>query len=158
MLLERAANLLAGREHGRPYEGVAEGALVPDAQSRPFVDFGPLAGAMNPIAPPLQLEWSPNTVVARVRFGATEVVGEATLVITDLAGRRVWGRMLTGGAPVVEWDGRGLHGLLPGQSNRCVGTMSCGRHPFRRGCSATHMPSAWPPRERGSSRNLVWMW
>jgi hypothetical protein len=63
-----------------------------------------------------RLTASPNPATARVRFGATEVVGEATLVITDLAGRRVWGRMLTGGAPVVEWDGRDESGrrVVPG--------------------------------------------
>lgn len=67
-LVAEAADLLAGREHGRPYEGVAEGSLE-DPQQRAFVDYGPLAGPMNPIAPPLRLEWSPDTVIGRVVFG-----------------------------------------------------------------------------------------
>jgi acyl-coenzyme A thioesterase PaaI-like protein len=67
-LVAEAADLLARREHGRPYEGVAEGSLE-DPQHRAFVDYGPLAGPMNPIAPPLRLEWSTATVIGRATFG-----------------------------------------------------------------------------------------
>jgi acyl-coenzyme A thioesterase PaaI-like protein len=70
-LVEQAERLLAGGPHGRPYEGAAEPSVVPAIEhSRSFVDFSPVAGPANPIAPPLRLKLDGDGVVARVVFGA----------------------------------------------------------------------------------------
>ena len=49
---------------------------------------------------------SPNPATRGVRFAATGVRGASTLMLVDLSGRRVWARVLSGEAPVIEWDGR----------------------------------------------------
>ena len=65
--IARAAELLAGQPHGRSYEGAAESAVAGDV--RTFFDFSPLAGAANPLAPPMEMEIDDEQVVARVVFG-----------------------------------------------------------------------------------------
>ena len=67
-LVAEAAALLAGREHGRPYEGTAEGSLR-TSDPRAFIDFSPFAGAMSPLAPPLVAEWVGDTIEARATYG-----------------------------------------------------------------------------------------
>jgi acyl-coenzyme A thioesterase PaaI-like protein len=67
-LVERAAELLASQPHGRSYAGVAEGSMSGD--SRTFVDFSPLAGRSNPLAPPLVIELLDDRVIGRGSFGA----------------------------------------------------------------------------------------
>ena len=67
-LVKRAADLLAGRDHGRPYEGPAEGSLQP-AQIRPFPSYSPFIGVMNPLAPPMTIEWGEDFVVGRATYG-----------------------------------------------------------------------------------------
>jgi hypothetical protein len=49
---------------------------------------------------------TPNPGLIGVRFAATGVRGGSTLTLLDVSGRRVWGRVLAGEAPVVVWDGR----------------------------------------------------
>lgn len=49
---------------------------------------------------------APEPAHRAVRFAAERVSGASTLMIVDASGRRVWGRTLTGEAPVVVWDGR----------------------------------------------------
>jgi hypothetical protein len=52
------------------------------------------------------LDAAPNPGSVSVRFAATRVSGNATLMLLDLNGRRVWARALEGEAPVIVWDGR----------------------------------------------------
>lgn len=52
------------------------------------------------------LRASPEPARSQVRFAAERVTGGATLTILDATGRRIWGRALSGDAPVVVWDGR----------------------------------------------------
>lgn len=69
-LVKRAADLLAGREHGRTYDAPAEGSLRdPQAQVRPFPSFSPFIGSMNPLAPPLVIEWGEDCVIGRGTYG-----------------------------------------------------------------------------------------
>ncbi|CAB4812767.1 MAG: hypothetical protein F2873_09370 [Actinobacteria bacterium] len=67
-LVKRAADLLAVREHGRPYDEPAEGSLQPP-QVRPFPSYSPFIGLMNPIAPPMTIEWGEDFVVGRATYG-----------------------------------------------------------------------------------------
>lgn len=53
-LVVRAAAALAGREHGRTYEG-AEASLAEQVVSGSFLDFSPFVGSLNPLAPPITL-------------------------------------------------------------------------------------------------------
>jgi hypothetical protein len=76
-LLARANGLLAGQPHGRPYQGVAESSMGPAAMAeggedvlRPFLDYSPVVGLANPIAPPLHPERGDDVVSARVVYGA----------------------------------------------------------------------------------------
>ena len=48
---------------------------------------------------------APEPAQGRVRLAADRVSGGSTLVIMDASGRRVWGRALSGEAPVAVWDG-----------------------------------------------------
>lgn len=70
-LVKRAADLLAGREHGRPYAEPAEGSLrrPPDGQMRSFPSFSPFIGHMNPLAPPMTIEWGDDYVIGRATYG-----------------------------------------------------------------------------------------
>ena len=65
-LVERAVELLASRPHGRPYEGRAEGSL---REGSSFVDHSPFVGAMNPLAPPIEVRVEDDIVVGTVTFG-----------------------------------------------------------------------------------------
>ena len=53
-LVERAADLLATREHGRRYESAAEASLA-DFEEMSFVDYSPFIGLLNPLAPPIEM-------------------------------------------------------------------------------------------------------
>lgn len=66
-LVRHAAELLAGQAHGRPYEGAAEASVSGDPRS--FVDFSPLVGPANPLAPPLRVDVHEGEVVGRGVFG-----------------------------------------------------------------------------------------
>jgi acyl-coenzyme A thioesterase PaaI-like protein len=66
-LVAQAAALLAGGPHGRPYEGVAESSVGGDP--RAFVDYSPVAGPANPVAPPLEIDVVGDSVVGRGVFG-----------------------------------------------------------------------------------------
>ena len=70
-LVKRAADLLAGREHGRRYEEPSEGSLrqPTEPQMRPFPSFSPFIGYMNPLAPPMTIEWGTDYVVGRATYG-----------------------------------------------------------------------------------------
>lgn len=66
-LVERAVALLAGRPHGRQYEGPAEGSLRTANSS---VDHSPFVGGMNPLAPPITVRVVDDRVVGTVVFGS----------------------------------------------------------------------------------------
>ena len=51
------------------------------------------------------LSASPNPAAGQVRFAATGARGEVVLTLHDVSGRRRWARVLSGEAPVIEWDG-----------------------------------------------------
>jgi acyl-coenzyme A thioesterase PaaI-like protein len=68
-LVERAADVLAAREHDRTYQG-AEASLVERVADPSFLDFSPLIGPLNPLAPPVRLVVEDNTVVGTVEFGS----------------------------------------------------------------------------------------
>ena len=51
-LVQQAAALLVGREHGRGYTG-AEASLAEQQSSGSFLDFSPFIGRLNPLAPPI---------------------------------------------------------------------------------------------------------
>lgn len=64
-LVERAAELLAAREHGRVYESAAEASLA-DFQQMSFVDYSPFIGLLNPLAPPIEMAVATDGAVADV--------------------------------------------------------------------------------------------
>lgn len=65
-LVERAAEVLAARPHGRPYQGSAEGSLGPVS----FVDHSPFVGWLNPLAPPIRVEVVDDQVIGTAVYGA----------------------------------------------------------------------------------------
>jgi acyl-coenzyme A thioesterase PaaI-like protein len=65
-LVERAVALLAGRPHGRQYEGRAEGSLRTANSS---VDHSPFVGGMNPLAPPITMRFVDERVIGTVVYG-----------------------------------------------------------------------------------------
>lgn len=79
-LVEQAIAGLAGRTHGRNYEGAAEGSLARLAtlgrrsrsleESHGFVEFSPFMGLLNPLAPPLELRVGTAEVVATATYGS----------------------------------------------------------------------------------------
>jgi acyl-coenzyme A thioesterase PaaI-like protein len=66
-LIRRAAELLAGQAHGRPYLGAAEGSV--GGNPRGFVDYSPFVGPANPLAAPVRIEVLDDEVVGRATFG-----------------------------------------------------------------------------------------
>jgi len=71
-LVEQAAEVLAGDEHGRSYEGAAEASLV-EFQAIAFVDYSPFIGPLNPLAPPIEVEMHDDRVEGLVTYrGAYE--------------------------------------------------------------------------------------
>lgn len=66
-LMARVSTLLARQPHGRPYEGAAEASVGGDP--RGFVDYSPIVGPANPVAPPLRVEVRAGTVIATGTFG-----------------------------------------------------------------------------------------
>jgi acyl-coenzyme A thioesterase PaaI-like protein len=67
-LVAQAAELLAARDHGRAYEGSAEGSLT-EFQHRDHLDYSPLVGVMNPLSPPLVLTLHDDHVEGLVTYG-----------------------------------------------------------------------------------------
>ncbi|MFT3853267.1 MAG: PaaI family thioesterase [Ilumatobacteraceae bacterium] len=68
-LVEQAVAVLGAGSHGRDYE--AAEAAVADFGVFAFVDYSPLLGVLNPLAPPIHLSWSTEP-------GGTEVRGSVT--------------------------------------------------------------------------------
>lgn len=66
-LVRDAAGLVAGKPHGRPYEGFAESSMAGD--DRTFIEFSPFVGQANPLAPPLVLGVQGERVVGEGVFG-----------------------------------------------------------------------------------------
>jgi acyl-coenzyme A thioesterase PaaI-like protein len=66
-LVAQAATMLASRSHGRGYEG-AEGSLS-SYQHRTHLDYSPLVGRLNPLAPPLALTMHDDFIEATVTYG-----------------------------------------------------------------------------------------
>jgi acyl-coenzyme A thioesterase PaaI-like protein len=66
-LVAQAAALLAERDHGREYEG-GEGSLT-EYQHRTHLDYSPLVGGLNPLAPPMALTMHPDHIEATVTYG-----------------------------------------------------------------------------------------
>ena len=67
-LVEGAVDLLAGHPHDRPEDHVSESAVAGDPGS--FLEFSPLIGRSNPIAPPLELALVDGRVVGTGVFGS----------------------------------------------------------------------------------------
>ncbi len=67
-LVEQAAEVLETREHDRAYSG-AEASLS-DHQDAIFLDFSPLVGGLNPLAPPIAMRVDGGIVVGEVMFGS----------------------------------------------------------------------------------------
>jgi acyl-coenzyme A thioesterase PaaI-like protein len=66
-LVAQAAALLAERDHGREYEG-GEGSLT-EYQHRTHLDYSPLVGGLNPLAPPMALTMHTDYIEATVTYG-----------------------------------------------------------------------------------------
>ncbi len=67
-LVEQAAGVLDARGHDRMYSG-AEASLS-DHQDAIFLDFSPLVGGLNPLAPPIVMHVEDGDVVGDVTFGS----------------------------------------------------------------------------------------
>jgi acyl-coenzyme A thioesterase PaaI-like protein len=67
-LVEQAAGVLDARGHDRLYSG-AEASLS-DHQDAIFLDFSPLVGGLNPLAPPIAMHVDGGDVVGDVVFGS----------------------------------------------------------------------------------------
>ena len=65
-LVQQANALLRGQPHGRPYDSFAESSISGDA--RGFLDNSPVAGALNPLAPPLRVEVEGDRVIGIATF------------------------------------------------------------------------------------------
>jgi acyl-coenzyme A thioesterase PaaI-like protein len=68
-LVEQAAALLETREHDRVYSG-AEASLSEHQESGAFLDYSPLVGGLNPLAPPIAMRVIDATVIGEVTFGS----------------------------------------------------------------------------------------
>ena len=66
-LVEQAAAVLGERPHGREYVG-AEASLA-EHQDSHFLDYSPLVGWLNPLAPPISATVIDGAVVGDVQFG-----------------------------------------------------------------------------------------
>lgn len=62
-----AAAQLDASTKGRDYFGVAEGSLL--SENREFIDYSPLTGLLNPLAPPMHIWRDGDTVLASATFG-----------------------------------------------------------------------------------------
>ena len=67
-LVQQAVGILAGADHGRPYDG-GEGSLA-HYQEHMFIDHSPLVGPLNPLAPPIAISADGTKVTGVVTFGA----------------------------------------------------------------------------------------
>lgn len=69
--LEAVAEKLRGFQHGRSYEGFSEIANAGGEGPTPgHVDYSPILGRSNPLAPPVRLRLEDRLVVGEVRFGS----------------------------------------------------------------------------------------
>lgn len=68
--LEAMATRLRSFRHGRRYEGYAEAATAGGGPPTGHVDYSPILGRANPLAPPLQLRLEGEVLVGEVRFGS----------------------------------------------------------------------------------------
>lgn len=68
--LEAVAATLRGFRHGRRYEGYAEAANAGGGPPSGHVDYSPVLGRANPLAPPLLLHLEGEVLVGEVRFGS----------------------------------------------------------------------------------------
>jgi acyl-coenzyme A thioesterase PaaI-like protein len=66
-LVEEAATVLGDRPHGRGYVG-AEASLA-EHQDSHFLDFSPLVGPLNPLAPPIATQIVDGIVIGQVVYG-----------------------------------------------------------------------------------------
>lgn len=62
-----AAEQLDASTKGRSYFGVAEGSLL--SENREFIDYSPLTGLLNPLAPPMHIWREGDAVLASATFG-----------------------------------------------------------------------------------------
>ncbi len=70
--LDRVRNTLAQYEHGRRYESYSEASTAAVSDADPpagHVDFSPLLGRANPLAPPMEFTIEGDKVCASVCFG-----------------------------------------------------------------------------------------
>jgi hypothetical protein len=68
--LESVAAVLRGFDHGRRYEGYAEAATAGGGPPTGHVDYSPVLGRANPLAPPIRLRLEGRTLIGEVRFGS----------------------------------------------------------------------------------------
>lgn len=68
--LESVAASLRGFRHGRRYEGYAEAANAGGGPPTGHVDYSPVLGRANPLAPPMRLRLEGRTLIGEVRFGS----------------------------------------------------------------------------------------
>lgn len=71
-MVEQAAAGLGALAHGRGYSEAAETSLTgstPKAEATGFLEFSPLVGRSNALAPPLEIEVEGQTVIATAVFG-----------------------------------------------------------------------------------------
>lgn len=69
--LEAVAGKLRGFDHGRSYEGFAEAANVGGEGPTPgHVDYSPILGRSNPLAPPIRLRLEGRVLIGEVCFGS----------------------------------------------------------------------------------------
>jgi acyl-coenzyme A thioesterase PaaI-like protein len=67
VLMRQAVGILAGADHGRPYDG-GEGSLA-QYHEHIFIDHSPLVGPLNPLAPPIAISTDGTRVTGEVSFG-----------------------------------------------------------------------------------------
>jgi acyl-coenzyme A thioesterase PaaI-like protein len=68
--LEAVAAHLRGFRHGRRYEGYAEAANAGGGPPTGHVDYSPVLGRANPLAPPIRLRLEEHMLIGEVRFGS----------------------------------------------------------------------------------------
>jgi acyl-coenzyme A thioesterase PaaI-like protein len=66
-LVTAAVELLQSAHERRPYEGFAESSMA--GEERTFLEFSPLVGPANPLAPPITMGVEDDHVVGHVVFG-----------------------------------------------------------------------------------------
>ncbi|HQZ34460.1 MAG TPA: PaaI family thioesterase [Ilumatobacteraceae bacterium] len=67
-LVQNAVAILAAADHGRVYE-VGEGSLA-NFDDHIFIDHSPVVGPLNPLAPPIVMQFDGKTAIGEVTFGS----------------------------------------------------------------------------------------